>query len=524
MERKLKWDEIIGILFFLFSMGMLGLSVYFCFSSDIWYDELFTMGLAGQSCGDLISLTARDVHPPLYYLIVKLFLTGAAKGDCFWQVAIAKLVSCFPFLFCMLFSLCKVRKHFGMLTAGLFSFFLISMPQMADYTVEIRMYSFAVLFITVGMIYAYELQKESRAFGWIVLTLCGLAASYTHYFACIAACMIYIYLLISICYRKKQKQMIRPYLFSAFVCIAGYLPWLLTVVTKQVGQVKENYWIQPVSFRTLGGCVKFIFQPFFTNEKVNVVLAVVFFLIYVLVLAGRVAAMAGAVGKKKGSLPDEEQTEKTLFATGCILVLAGVVLFGMIASVAIRPVFVYRYMLPAMGGFWLAFAILIGNGKNKKAMLIPLLLFLAVIGFRNFRAFYGEEMWKKLQMTAALEELSEIGSDDLIIYNFDQTQGVVSYYLQNDSYLWYGSTEELIREMYPHDHALVEGEFSDEAGIARLKELLGEAHAVWFLGSGNAREEILKKWEAEGILSEEKASVMIERYWFNIYRITLAPL
>ena len=38
MKQKLKWDEIIGILFFLVSIGMLGISVYFCFGSDIWYD------------------------------------------------------------------------------------------------------------------------------------------------------------------------------------------------------------------------------------------------------------------------------------------------------------------------------------------------------------------------------------------------------------------------------------------------------------------------------------------------------
>lgn len=520
MKQKLKWDEIIGILFFLISIGMLCFSVYFCFSSDIWYDELFTMGLAGRSCGDLISMTARDVHPPLYYLIVKLFLTITAEGGHDLQVAAAKLVSCFPFFICILFSMYKIRKNFGLLTAGLFCFLLLSMPQMADYTVEIRMYGFAVLFITVGMVYAYELQKDSRAFNWILLTLCGLAASYTHYFACVAACMVYIYLFVSICYQKKLKQMIKPFLCSSLICIAGYLPWLLTVVTKQVGQVKENYWIQPVSVRTLGGCVKFIFQPSFTNEKMNAALAVFFFLVYVLALLGSMIPVISIAVKKKENLPEEENCRKILFAAGCICVLIGVVIFGMLASILIKPVFVYRYMLPAMGVFWLALAVLAGRRKEGKGILIPLLLFLCVVGIRDFRAFYGEEMWKRVQMNMALSELSQIDSEDIVIYNFDQTQGVVSYYLSNDTYLWYGSTEELIREMFPQNHALVEGEFTDEAGIARLKELLKEGRKMWFFGSGNARDEILEKWRAEGIQSEEKASVMVERYWFNIYRIT----
>lgn len=525
MKQKLKWDEIIGILFFLVSMGMLGLSVYFCFSSDIWYDELFTMGLAGRSCSDLVSITARDVHPPFYYLIVKLFLTGIKESDVIRQVTAAKLVSCIPFFICMIFSMYKIRKKFGLLTAGLFCFLLVSMPQMADYTVEIRMYGFALLFVTAGMLYAYEILtdmgkadnedgKESTgkktAKGWIMLTICSLFACYTHYFACVAACMVYLYLLIGMCRRKSLKQKIKPYLISGLVCVAGYLPWLLSAVIRQVGQVRENYWIQPVSWRTLAGCVKFIFKPFFFDEKINTVLAIVFFLIYVLMLLISVVSV----------IKRSKRKENALFAAGCIGVLAGLVLFGMLASVIIKPVFVYRYMLPAMGVFWLAFAVLTAGLKEKKALLLSVLVFLTVMGVRNFRAFYGEEMWKRLQMNTALEELKQIDSDDIIIYNFDQLQAVASYYLSNDTYLWYGTTEELIREMYPRNNTLVEGEFTDEAGIARLKELLSEGRTVWFFGSGNAREEILAKWKQQGIDSEEKTSIMIERYWFNIYHIT----
>ena len=75
--------------------------------------------------------------------------------------------------------------------------------------------------------------------------------------------------------------------------------------------------------------------------------------------------------------------------------------------------------------------------------------------------------------------------------------------------------------MFPYNHTLVEGDFSDEEGIIRIKELLKEGRTLWFFGSGNAREEILEKWRTEKIDAEEVASVMIERYWFNIYRITV---
>ena len=68
----------------------------------------------------------------------------------------------------------------------------------------------------------------------------------------------------------------------------------------------------------------------------------------------------------------------------------------------------------------------------------------------------------------------------------------------------------------------MEGEFSDEEGVRALKELLlakagSGTGKVWFFGSGNARDEIIEKWEKAGITADEKASIMIERYWFNIY-------
>lgn len=513
MKHRLKWDEKIGLVFFIISLGMIAISIYLSMSSDIWYDELFTMGFTESSLKDMVSLTARDVHPPLYYIIVSLFVKGAGK-DLTVRVLTAKTASVLPFLLCLFLAIKKVRSSFGFLAAGLFSFLLLSMPQMAAYTVEIRMYGYALFFILAGMLYAYELAEENGKGkrGWIWLTVCALAACYTHYFACVAACMIYVYLLARFCMQGRMKREAKPFFISGIICAAGYLPWLLLVVTTQVGKVKENYWIQPVSLRTLGGCVKFIFKPSFSNEVLNSALAVLFFMIF----AGLFLFTFLSRRKKEA-----EEKKRSAFAAGCIGVLCGIVLFGFLASVIIKPVFVYRYMMPAMGVFWLAFAILTALQKNRKYILFPLLFFIAVTGLRNFRAFYGEEMWKRVQMKQTLAAMEQIDGEDVIIFNFDQTQATASYYLTNDTYLWYGEPEELIKEMFPNNKALVEGEFSDEAGIRQIKEFLKEGRKVWFFGSGNARDEILEKWKAEGIASGEKASVMLERYWFNIYHITM---
>lgn len=566
MKQIRKWDEKIGTAFLVTAIFMLAISVFLCFSSDIWYDELFTMGFSIGSPKAAVALTARDVHPPLYYLIVN-FVLRLIPHNWAAQVAAAKVVSVVPFFLCLFYAVTKVRKHFGMLTAGLFGFLVISMPQLSFYTVEIRMYGYALFFVTAAMLHAYELvqglddkqkgmqsgqereqqtekkteeglQKRKDKCNWIALTLYALAACYTHYFACVAACMVYLYLLISICVRKKTKAVIKTFFLSGAVCVIGYLPWLLTVVTSQVGKVKDNYWIEPVSLRTLGGCVKFIFKPSFQNGRLSAVLAVVFFGIFagllgnLLVKECRIFKQRTLQKKKKQESTfqrateeekkmQQENSEKISFAAGGIGVLVGVVLFGILASVLLRPVFVYRYMLPALGVFWLSFAVLSTTLlKEKRKLMILLLLFLAVIGIRNYRAFYGDEMWKRVQMKETERVLSQIQETDVLLFNFDQTQAVVSAYLPNETYLWYGKPEELIREMYPTNHALVE-EFTDEAGIERIKSILEAENTVWYFGSGNAREEIREKWRNAGLLSEEKESVLLERYWFNLYELHL---
>ena len=291
MKQRLKWDNTIGILLWAVGIVLLSVSVFLSFSGDIWYDELFTMGLVKQPLGKLISMTARDVHPPFYYLLLKLFLlplNGMGAG-LYAQTAAAKLFSVLPFFFCLLYGITKVRKNFGMLTAGLFSFLLLSMPQIAGYTVEIRMYGWGLFFVTAGMLHAYELTKEEGnepgeakgeldLFGnfhkggfsnWFFLTIYSLAACYTHYFACVAACMIYVYLLAAFLQQHKLKKKIKAYLLSGLCCVAGCLPWIISAVRFQVGQVSSSYWIQPLSWRTLGGCVKFLFTPSRSEEHTS---------------------------------------------------------------------------------------------------------------------------------------------------------------------------------------------------------------------------------------------------------------
>ena len=85
-------------------------------------------------------------------------------------------------------------------------------------------------------------------------------------------------------------------------------------------------------------------------------------------------------------------------------------------------------------------------------------------------------------------------------------------YLDNDSILWGETEETLIAEICGRNPLVMTED------IAELKQYAGKEFL--FIGSGNAREDIINSWENEGMAVEMIAdSCLIERYYFNIYHV-----
>lgn len=568
-RTKISIKDAFGWFFIGISVLMLGKSIALCFSHDIWYDELFTVGMIEHSYGELIRFTAADVHPPLYYCVTKLFvdlckliIPGAGT------VIPAKIASVLPYFILLLYSVTWIRKRFGIFTGGMFLFCAIAMPQLPAYTVEVRMYGWALLFVTAAFLHAYGCVTASfscadgciagargRFVHGTALVIYGLAAAYTQYFACVAVVMVYLYVLIAFWCRDKRR--IREWCLYVTVSVVGYIPWLFAL-TGQISAVSENYWILPLTWRSLGGCVKFLLKPAFQNETWNVILAVVLFVLYVEVVGDSFFRYVTYCRRLKDDSNNSDfmgNTEKVyhnsrvIHAIAALGVLVGVVLFGFAASILIRPVFVYRYMIPAMGCFWLCFVICLdgllcklditlllqkergktekGKGNRylpliKKGLFLVVIMFL-IIGLRNYRAFLGEEEYKIKLMKDTEAALSQIGPEDIVIYNFDQVQAVTSYYLEDgtERYLWNVEAESLIQEII--------GPCKTVETVETIRAWLEDSNdqtqrtdrKIWFIGSFNSRDDIVTQWRESGLTVEEEGSFLLERYWFNLYEISL---
>lgn len=568
MEKKAKYSgrNIAGFILLGASLIMLGRSMMLCFSNDIWYDELFTVGMVEHSYGELVRFTAADVHPPLYYCIVKLFvdlckLVVPKAGT----VIPAKIVSVLPYVILLCYAVTFLRKRFGLFVGGMFLFCVTAMPQLPAYTVEVRMYGWAMLFVTAAFLHGYALmdsyvnlktastdqkvgrQKRMRCLHGAAFMVYGLAAAYTQYFACVAVVMVYLWLFLAFLFRDRRR--IKEWLIYVAVSVACYVPWLFALAG-QLNAVSENYWILPLTWRSLGGCVKFLMKPAFSDDRVNTVLAVVLFIsclgswcrwLSKLYHSRRVLKKSDESQTALPRMDTVEAEERFWLATAGIGVLAGLVAFGFAASFLIRPIFVYRYMIPALGCFWLGFALCLNemlckletaaradDGIGRETIFhaagIFITILVVVIGLRDYRAFLGEEEYKIRLMAETETALAMIGPQDSVLYNFDQVQAVTGYYLPatTERFLWQAEGEKLIQEITsPCSTAADVGEIREMIGKKQEKQsLAGDDKSVWFIGSFNSREDIVQDWRKAGLEVEEKGSFLLERYWFNLYKIS----
>ena len=91
---------------------------------------------------------------------------------------------------------------------------------------------------------------------------------------------------------------------------------------------------------------------------------------------------------------------------------------------------------------------------------------------------------------------------------------MAGYYLDRETWLYGDEPETLIVEMFPDVKAAGNAEW--------VKSLLEEGRTVWFVGSNLAREAVLEEWDELGIVPDRIVdSLLLERYWFNLYHLSL---
>lgn len=346
---------VIGIIFMLLP----------AFHTNIWYDESYTVALVNHSFSEIWTIGANDVHPVLYYYIIKLL--NLIFGT---NILIYRLFSVVPVAILAILGYTHIRKDFGEKTGIIFSFLISFFPIMSRYATEIRMYSWAMLFITIAAIYAYRLYKERVTNkNLIIFGIFSLFGAYTHYYGLMASGLINLALFIYLVKNFKEKKVeFAKFMVCAVLQVALYIPWLL-IFLSQFGSVSSNgFWIT-ISFpntliEVLGiQCAGRILPKELAFAIMLVLYIYIGYLIY-------------------KSVKEKTQLKPGILA---LIIYFGVVFAAYIISKITTPILHDRYLLVVTGliTFFIAFFM----AKEKKKWIT--IVILAIIGVASIVNMVG---------------------------------------------------------------------------------------------------------------------------------------
>ena len=391
--------DIIGKILFLISIGIL---IYMFFSPlsqiIIHTDEYFTIGTIRLSFLDSMAITANDVHPPMYYIILKIITkilsTFGLKYDLFYTL---KVTSILPYLFILIISALKLKKEYSWLTIGLFTFALGTMCDFFIHFLTIRMYGWGLLFLFLSFIFYKDLIRKFDKRSWAGLTIFTLLGAYTQYFFSIPGIILYLILLGYIL--KTNKKQLKNWIISVASMIILYLPWAPTMIA-QVNKVHENFWIEPINSNTIINALSYysVFKPSFEIEIISIAVLLIFLIIFF------------------KDMKNYEKIENFYILTGFTLFF-GTILLLAILSVTFRPVLILRYIIPVCSILWLSIAILVGRIRNNKilALLIIALLLLSSISFYNVMDFTDQKYDSGMKEKKALNTIKNDNGSIVII-------------------------------------------------------------------------------------------------------------
>ena len=406
--------DLLGILFFgiailtFASMFISPLTNFF-----IHVDEYWTYTLINLPFMQAMSVIIHDVHPPLYYGILYL-LTPFGLDNLYFL----KVMSMIPYVLIMVVSATKIRKDYGMLTAGLFVF---CVGVMSDFFVEfltIRMYSWGLFFVLMAFIYYNEVVTHWDKKSWVLLTLFTLLSAYTQYFFAITCGLMYLLILYEILSEHKDK--LRQFGKSVLAVIILYAPWGIVFarqIMTEAGGFHEGFHLDNLIHFLFSFAIK---SEDFRPEMIVYKLIALVFLIFILVLIYR---------------------QKEKFSSAGIFLMYATIAVGILSLMfSFENTMRMRYLVPVMGIFWLSASIVIGKIKDYKILVAALVLvmILACASLQITQEDITSRMIFNDEKATFLDSINN--NSTVIVYNTDYGYRILHGDLNNTKQYTLGDT------------------------------------------------------------------------------------
>ncbi len=398
-------------------LGVMLITAYICRNIALDWDEAYSFQMVTKySLGEMVQKTAADIHPPLYYLILRLF--SSIFGRDFF---VMKLVSVLFTGLTMALGIIFVRKNWGWKIALIFNLIVGLGPQFIYFSVNIRMYSMALFFVTCSAFLAYEIlqgkQGKMCLLYWVLFVLSSLGGAYTHYFAVIPLALIYGYLLVGLFLFERKKC--KYFFLSCLFTVLGYLPWLSVVVQSfQRFGVKKQVDLQALDF---SGLWKWLSK---TNIKWSEYMPLVLFVFSILLFV--------ITWKKYTS-------REKLFLGMCALnFVLSYAVSRLIASLN-GHFWDNRYVFPALALWWLFVCVMLIRQGNVVFCAYGVWAFIMVAS--SFTIQKSMELGTVGYMQETYKLLEPVRQEKTVIYDYNTFDVLYGAHLPNQELVFYDDVD-----------------------------------------------------------------------------------
>lgn len=348
------------------------------FSKEIWFDEAYTLSLIQHDYGEIIDILKNDMHPPLYFLSLKLFC------EIFGYTLISsKLFSYAGYLALFILLLTVAGKQFGKRCASICMIAVGAIPCTYLFSVQQRSYTWSIFFITLCYLAAVKYLEKGRTSSCCVLAISALMAGYNHIYALVtvAVCIAFLNIYILI----KRKWLFFKLLVADLIMAIGYSFWLFILI-KQTKKAAGHYWLKSI-------------------EPLSIVVFIISILLCGLILLFKV--------------------NRNITVVLGITTMLGVQAVGLGISVLIRPLYIGRYSMLALG----VAAIIIGICVDKLSHLIKYICCAALCVINCVCFAFTTQLEYDSSYTDFIDNFKkELNTNDTLLY-CDYSFGMLSYSL-----------------------------------------------------------------------------------------------
>ncbi|MFX1391952.1 MAG: glycosyltransferase family 39 protein [Promethearchaeota archaeon] len=188
-------------------------------SEQIWADEAISIHIAKLSINDFWKAIIRDIHPPLYYVILKgwIFIFGDSILS-FRMLSVVFSILALPILF-------LIGKEIKNESLGFIIIFFYSISPFAIYYAnEIRSYTLIHLLFTISIYFSIRILKDPENIrNYIMIGIVGTLLIYTHYMGVVYMMSLYVSIYI---FNRKKKFILKYLILSSIIMIGFYIPWI----------------------------------------------------------------------------------------------------------------------------------------------------------------------------------------------------------------------------------------------------------------------------------------------------------